>query len=188
MSPSTPFATFSGKTIPGEQDARIGGVWSATSAKRDKLIELKGELVAGQLSLDDAATPEQTLDLFLADGMHVIAKASDLLESSNLALVDLQEWMDGQAKPKRAKGMPDCLLNYAAQGKRSYLIASRFDDDVYRDEAPVLKRLAAEFVQRGVLISEGLWPNDAFEDGEGINALLGGIEQSLDLGHRKRFR
>ena len=98
MSPSTPFATFSGKTIPGEQDARIGGVWSATSAKRDKLIELKGELVAGQLSLDDAATPEQTLDLFLADGMHVIAKASDLLESSNLALVDLQEWMDGQAK------------------------------------------------------------------------------------------
>jgi hypothetical protein len=48
-------------------------------------------------------------------------------------------------EPKRAKGMPDCLLNYAAQGKRSYLIASKYDDDCFRDEAPVLKRLAAEF-------------------------------------------
>ena len=26
-------------------------------------------------------------------------------------------------------------------------------------------------VQRGVLISEGLWPNSAFEDGKGINTL-----------------
>jgi anaerobic selenocysteine-containing dehydrogenase len=28
-------------------------------------------------------------------------------------------------------------------------------------------------VQRGVLISEGVWPNDAFLDGEGINVLTG---------------
>jgi anaerobic selenocysteine-containing dehydrogenase len=28
-------------------------------------------------------------------------------------------------------------------------------------------------VQRGVLISEGIWPNDAFEDGKGINTLTG---------------
>lgn len=48
-------------------------------------------------------------------------------------------------EPKRTKGLPDCLLNYAAQGKRSYLIASRFDDGIYRDEAPLLKRLADEF-------------------------------------------
>lgn len=48
-------------------------------------------------------------------------------------------------EPKRARGMPDCLLNYAAQGKRSYLIASRFEDECYKDEAPVLKRLADEF-------------------------------------------
>jgi anaerobic selenocysteine-containing dehydrogenase len=30
-----------------------------------------------------------------------------------------------------------------------------------------------EGVQRGVLISEGVWPNDAFADGEGINVLTG---------------
>ncbi len=28
-------------------------------------------------------------------------------------------------------------------------------------------------VQRGVLVSEGIWPNDAFEDGRGINTLTG---------------
>jgi anaerobic selenocysteine-containing dehydrogenase len=28
-------------------------------------------------------------------------------------------------------------------------------------------------VQRGVLISEGIWPNAAFVDGEGINVLTG---------------
>jgi anaerobic selenocysteine-containing dehydrogenase len=36
--------------------------------------------------------------------------------------------------------------------------------------------LHAEFfegIQRGVVISEGLWPNSAFEDGEGINMLTG---------------
>jgi len=101
MSPGTPLQTFSGSTIPGEMDARIGGVWSATSAKRDKLGELRGELVVGQLSLDDAATPEQLLDLYLADGMHVIAKASDTLEAtSSTILMDLQEWMAEQVNDK----------------------------------------------------------------------------------------
>jgi hypothetical protein len=28
-------------------------------------------------------------------------------------------------------------------------------------------------VRRGVVIAEGIWPNDAFEDGEGINVLTG---------------
>ena len=28
-------------------------------------------------------------------------------------------------------------------------------------------------VQRGVLICEGIWPNEAYEDGKGINCLTG---------------
>ncbi|MFO0935143.1 MAG: hypothetical protein U0798_01340 [Gemmataceae bacterium] len=48
-------------------------------------------------------------------------------------------------EPKRTRGKADCLINYATQGKRSYLIASRYDDDSCREEAPVLKRLAEEF-------------------------------------------
>jgi hypothetical protein len=39
----------------------------------------------------------------------------------------------------------DHLLDYTQQGKRSYLIASTFEEDPYRDEAPVLRRLSDEF-------------------------------------------
>jgi len=39
----------------------------------------------------------------------------------------------------------DQLIDYCAQGKRSYLIASTFDDEPYRDEAPILRRLSEEF-------------------------------------------
>jgi hypothetical protein len=46
----------------------------------------------------------------------------------------------------------DALLDYQVQGKRSYFIASTFDADEYRAEAPVLRRLSEEFE----LYSQGL--------------------------------
>ena len=30
---------------------------------------------------------------------------------------------------------------------------------------------AYDGIQRGVVIAEGIWPNDAFEDGKGINTI-----------------
>ncbi|MEX0703029.1 MAG: hypothetical protein WD069_13120 [Planctomycetales bacterium] len=39
----------------------------------------------------------------------------------------------------------DHLLDYCAQGKRSYRIAAEFDDEPYEEEAPVLRRLSDEF-------------------------------------------
>lgn len=39
----------------------------------------------------------------------------------------------------------DHFVDYCAQGKRSYYIASTFDDDDFRDEAPVLRRLSEQF-------------------------------------------
>ena len=39
----------------------------------------------------------------------------------------------------------DHFIDYCAQGKRSYYIASTFEDDPYCDEAPVLRRLSEEF-------------------------------------------
>lgn len=39
----------------------------------------------------------------------------------------------------------DHLIDYCEQGKRSYYIASTFDDEPYREEAPVLRRLSEEF-------------------------------------------
>jgi hypothetical protein len=39
----------------------------------------------------------------------------------------------------------DTFLSYTLQGKRSYLIAGSFEDDPYREESAVLKRLGSEF-------------------------------------------
>jgi aminopeptidase N len=39
----------------------------------------------------------------------------------------------------------DYFIDYCEQGKRSYYIASTFEDDPYREEAPVLRRLSEEF-------------------------------------------
>jgi hypothetical protein len=39
----------------------------------------------------------------------------------------------------------DHFIDYCAQGKRSYYIASTFAEGPFRDEAPVLRRLSEEF-------------------------------------------
>ncbi len=39
----------------------------------------------------------------------------------------------------------DHFIDYCEQGKRSYYIASTFEDDPYQKEAPVLRRLSEEF-------------------------------------------
>jgi hypothetical protein len=39
----------------------------------------------------------------------------------------------------------DSIVSYTWQGKRSYLIAGSFEEDPYREEAAVLKRLGTEF-------------------------------------------
>ncbi len=39
----------------------------------------------------------------------------------------------------------DHLLDYTEQGKRSYYIASTYEEAPYQDEAPVLRRLSDEF-------------------------------------------
>jgi hypothetical protein len=39
----------------------------------------------------------------------------------------------------------DHFIDYCAQGKRSYYIASTFEEEPYQEEAPVLRRLSEEF-------------------------------------------
>ncbi|HUG94072.1 MAG TPA: hypothetical protein VML55_24795 [Planctomycetaceae bacterium] len=45
----------------------------------------------------------------------------------------------------KAADRKDHLLDYCEQGKRSYYLASQFDDEPYREEAAVLRRLSEEF-------------------------------------------
>lgn len=48
-------------------------------------------------------------------------------------------------KRLKAVDRKDALIDYREQGKRSYFIASTFNDEPYLDEAPVLRRLSDEF-------------------------------------------
>ena len=48
-------------------------------------------------------------------------------------------------KKLRSVYSKDHFVDYCAQGKRSYFIASTFEADDYREEAPVLRRLSDEF-------------------------------------------
>jgi hypothetical protein len=51
-----------------------------------------------------------------------------------------------EALPKlRSADRRDHLLDYCEQGKRSYYIASTYDDEPYTKDAPVLRRLSNEF-------------------------------------------
>lgn len=45
----------------------------------------------------------------------------------------------------RAPSREDHLIDYTAQGRRSYYIASTFDREPFRREAQILRRLSAEF-------------------------------------------
>ncbi len=45
----------------------------------------------------------------------------------------------------RAPRSRDHLVDYQQQGKRSYWIASQYDDEPYRDESGVLRRLSEQF-------------------------------------------
>jgi hypothetical protein len=45
----------------------------------------------------------------------------------------------------RSAACKDFFVDYCAQGKRSYYIASTFENDPFRDEAAVLRRLSTEF-------------------------------------------
>lgn len=74
--------------IPTAQDVSVtGGVWAPTSAKRDKLTELNLERTPEQPTLDDAATPEQLQDLYLADGIALIAKTVDSTPDTETATI-----------------------------------------------------------------------------------------------------
>ncbi len=42
-------------------------------------------------------------------------------------------------------GTRDALIDYCEQGKRSYFRASTFEDERFRDEAPILRQLSEEF-------------------------------------------
>ena len=100
--PSPSGSSSSTAKMPTAKDVTTsGGVWAPTSAKRDKMSELLLALEEGQTTLDDAATPEQQLDLYLADGMDVIVKATEQnasFEAMTSVIENIDTWMEGKAR------------------------------------------------------------------------------------------
>lgn len=101
-SPMAPSAKTSGSSstagVPTLQDvSMVGGVWAPTSAKRDKLAELKIAMrEVDQESLDEAATEAEKLDLYLADGISCIARTADsvTVQTAEAApLKGMEDWL-----------------------------------------------------------------------------------------------
>jgi len=89
-----------------------GGVWAQTSGRQSKLADLKLELKRdqGQLTLEDAATPEQKMDLNLVHGLNLIAKFTDQgwdLQSNSLK--NLTTWLDNQGQLESRQDLLDSV-------------------------------------------------------------------------------
>src|SRR5271154_4455660 len=72
-------------------------------------------------------------------------------------------------KKLRSALRKDSFIDYCEQGKRSYYIASTFQDEPYRDEAPVLRRLSDgfELMAYGLTQVRREWERMRFEGNAG---------------------
>lgn len=109
---SIPSSDLSSAHIPTALDVTTsGGVWAPTSAKREKLRELKAQLAEenephiqgyDRRTLDDLASDEQRLDLYLADGLAVLTRFAEdsRLADSDKELVQpvLESWKSRAGK------------------------------------------------------------------------------------------
>jgi hypothetical protein len=68
----------------------------------------------------------------------------------------------------------DSFIDYCEQGKRSYYIASTFEDEPYRDEALVLRRLSEgfELVAYGLNQVRREWDRGRVEGGPGAGPIV----------------
>lgn len=116
------------RNIPTAHEAKVSGVWQATSAKRDKLSELKIEAIEGDL--DAMATPEQLQDLDLVDGLTLIVKEHKKLTcgtSNDTGSDKMMEWLQ-----EMASSQPDELHSVQAE------------ELVHRIQVGVTQRLTAQ--------------------------------------------
>jgi hypothetical protein len=78
--------------------------------------------------------------------------------------------------PMKSPDRQDHLVDYFVQGKRSYYLASTFDQKPYDQEAPILRRLSEEFelCTYGLNRVRHLWEQEAAEYGKGRTLTLSG--------------
>lgn len=105
----------------------MDAIWKLCSEHGDRLEEVAEMLVAAD---DDARSADSTREVHRHIGDFTLFWSGAYPD----ALRDL-----------RASLRKDHLVDYRQQGKRSYWIASQYDDEPYRDEAAVLRQLSEQF-------------------------------------------
>lgn len=155
MAPSSPVGATSGttSTIPTAHDVTTsGGVWAPTSAKRDKLGELKATLAEKfkdqqptplfPPTLGDLATPAEQFDLWLVDGLQAIASAVD---QENLIVNDNSDDSDIWKQVK--SWMKDVYTEHQTTNPSLVLTQAQCGDYVQRFRREIERHLAAQLVQ-----------------------------------------
>lgn len=136
MSPGELPSDTATKRIPTKDDVSLaGGVWAPTSSKRDKLGELKAALLEGQESLDDVATPDQKLDLYLADGLKLITKVADT--------VGVDDGKDGAASGHATQTIQDFSewLSQLQENRQEFVNQTELEDRLQVISAKLSKML-----------------------------------------------
>jgi hypothetical protein len=127
----------------GLDDPRLVGYLASLLARfahRDRLYAVR----------DASGRPLQDVAAMLMEGEVLLGAASFDREREvhkhvgDFTLFVTGVWPEWHRRIRRTGGA-DALLDYRMTGKQSYYIASTFDHGPYRDEAPVLRRLSAEY-------------------------------------------
>jgi hypothetical protein len=184
--------------IPTERDiAMAGGVWAVTSAKRDKLNELKAALGEEHDTLDDMATEDELLDLHLADGLKLIAKVtdsgSDAAHSDAMKVVnDFSAWLDTQ----QGDASQPNEIDRTALGIKLEVISAKLDNLLETVPSDRCLRNVRDFLDPGDISEEVKnsdwkerplpWSNNS-DDDESNNNLKMGTSQFWDSVTRYRL-
>lgn len=164
MAPSSvnPMPQNTSKRIPtAEEVSMAGGVWAPTSAKRDKLGELKTALPEGQESLDDAATQGERLDLYLADGIKLINKVADNVNcngSGDAELPMIQEfvsWLQEQQQSSNSSASIDCVNQTELEAKLQ-IVSAKLSTLLERVPSDRCFRHVRDFMDPELLSSDDL--------------------------------
>src|SRR5216683_1197210 len=132
---------------PGEKQKRCMPMWSPKPDHplRRLFAGITEQTFMAALGLADPPLTDYLSEL-LSRFIHVDA-IYRLRHASGRRLEEVAEMMIQAEALHRLRSAltKDHFIDYCEQGKRSYYIASTFEDDPYREEAPVLRRLSQDF-------------------------------------------
>jgi hypothetical protein len=151
--------------IPTIFEAKISGIWQATSSKRDKLAELKIEATGGDL--DAMATSEQLQDLYLVDGVSLIVQEQlqqqqqqqmplQTIIDDNTTASEVTKWLEDMAasQPDELHSVEvEELVRRIELGVNQRLLSWSSNDNTTKDEPALLSQHVRDFLDASTIPS-----------------------------------